>query len=338
MITPDEFDTLVRDTLRDVDARMQQHSAGTADRLIANAREGGHTVVAFRRRTNWTAPLLAAAAVIAVVIAAVLVSNGSNGGPVSPATQLPTTNAPSPNSSAPTSSAPTDVTPSPSVAGFKPYDVSYRDPQHGWALGDDRCPTGGKSNCAAILRTTDGGSTWHRIGVPPGLTSTRDSASCGDNGTITGPCVDSIVFATQQIGYLWSYHAFYLTTDGGAHWTNVGTQHVTNVVVIGRTALLMATRAGCSAGCSFGVFAARIGTTSWNKVIPYSVGGAGPWSLAGQSGVAYVLKQFPSERQALYRSTDGTNWTRVTTPWPCGNKAIDTIAVKFDGSLSVTCQ
>ncbi len=336
MITPDEFDTLVRDTLRDVDARMQQRSAGTADRLIANAREGSHTVVAFRRRANWVAPLLAAAAVVAVVIAAVLVSNRSHGGPVQPATNIPT--APQPTSSAPTSSAPTDVTPSPTVAGFRPYDVSYRDPEHGWALGDGRCPTGAKSDCAAILRTTDGGSTWHRIGVPPGLTSTRDSSSCGNNGTVTGPCVDSIVFATQKIGYLWSYHAFYLTTDGGAHWTNVGTQRVMELVVIGRTAVLMSTQAACSAGCSFGVFAARIGTTAWKQVIPYSAEGGGDWQLAGKSGVGYVLKQFQSGRQALYRSTDGTHWTRVTTRSPCGKHAIDTIAVNFDGSLAVTCQ
>ena len=222
MITPDEFDTIVRDTLRDVDTRMRP-DAGTADRLIANAREGGHTVVAFRRRANWTAPLLAAAAVVAVVVAAVLLSNRSDSGPTQPGTRLPS--APHPTASkptsAPTSSVPTDVTPAPTIAGFKPADVFYRDRQHGWAIGDGRCPTGTKTNCATLLRTTDGGSTWHRVKVPAGLVSTRDFGSCGDNGTIHGPCVDQVVFATQTIGYLWSYHAFYLTTDSGAHWTTI---------------------------------------------------------------------------------------------------------------------
>jgi hypothetical protein len=331
MITPDEFDTMVRDTLRDVDAHTQLDTSAP-DRLIANARQGVTTVVAFRRPTRWIAPLIAAAAVVLVALAVVLIDNRGGADRTPPVTEVPR----------PTPTTSIESTPAPSVQGFRTTDTSYLDATHGWALGDGRCPTGSKTACASILRTTDGGLSWQPVGVPAGLVSTRDSASCGTNGTSSGPCVDRIVFATQGIGYLWSYRGFYMTTDGGVHWTNLADQHVTQLVVVDGTAVRMSTRHGCSSGCSFGVFAAPIGTTQWKNVIPYSPGGTLPWDLAGGSGVAYVLEQFASQPltpdgQALYRSTDGTHWARVTTSWPCGKKGIDTINVDLAGLLSATC-
>jgi hypothetical protein len=333
MITPAEFDTLVRDTLRDVDAHTRQDGTA-ADRIIANAREGTDRVVPFRRRTGWIAPLIAAAAVAAVAVAVAWANHGGGGAPVSPATQIPSTSVPS--TSLPTTSAPTVPTPKPSVQNFTTTSLSYLDAQHGWALGDGRCPTSPKTDCATILRTVDGGATWQPVGVPAGLVSTTDSASCGTNGTSSGPCVDGIVFASQKIGYLWSYRGSYMTTDGGARWTNLAIQQITQIVVVGQTALRLTTLRQCSAGCQYGVFAAPVGTTKWKTVIPNSQGHSGGWQLAGNSGAAYVLEDSPAG-QALYRSTDGTHWTRVTTTWPCGNKAIDTIHVDLAGSLLVTC-
>ena len=354
MITPDEFDTLVRDTLRAVDADTQP-DAHVADRLIANAREGVVKVVPLRRRATWVAPLIAAAAVVVVALALVLVNNRGGHHAVQPATQVPTTSAPNPSrpnstapttsgpttsaptTSAPTSTAPTTTAPSPSpkIAGFRTADVSYLDAQHGWALGDGRCPTGTRSNCPTIQRTTDGGRTWHAVGVPAGLVSTRNYGSCGDNGTITGPCVDQILFATAKIGYLWSYRTMYLTTDGGTQWTDLDTQRVAEVVAVGNTAVRMTTLQPCSDGCQYGVFAAPLGTTNWTNVIPYAKAGGGDWQLAGSSRVAYLLEQ--DSNQVLYRSTDGRHWTRVVGNGPCGNKQIDTMKVDFSGTLTATC-
>ena len=355
MTTPNEFDTLVRDTLRAVDAATTQ-DGDTADRLIANAREGATKVVPLRQRQPrpaWIAPLIAAAVVVAVALAVVLATNRRTGGPQRPAnSQPPTSNAtttgpstPTPSTSAPTSApstAPTTAEPAPKVAGFTTSDVSYLDAKRGWALGDGRCATGARSTCATILRTQDGGKTWHRIGVPAGLTSTRDSASCGNNGTIVGPCVDEIVFATQKVGYLWSFRDLYLTKDGGSHWSDLGVQRVTEVVVVGDRAIRLTARAACSEGCSYGVFAAPLGTNNWTQVIAYTPEGGGDAQLVSSRNVAYVLEQLPSQTfsaqsQRLYRSTDGTRWTRVTAPWPCGTKAIDGIGVTADGALTTTC-
>lgn len=348
MSTPSEFESLVRDTLLAADAATQP-DVNTADRLIANAREGVTKVVPLRRRPTWVAPLVAAAAVVAVALALVLVNNRGSSRPVQPGTQsaAPSPSATgSPTSPAPTTTPPTATAttalPKPSLGDLKTNDVSYLDARHGWALGDARCPTGTKSNCATMLRTVDGGHTWHRVGLPAGVVSTRDEGSCGDNGTAQGPCVDQVVFATTKIGYVWSYRMGYLTTDGGRHWTDLNTPLIHDIVIVGQAAVRLTTRAACSAGCSFGVFAAPTGTKSWTKVIPYSKGNSLPWELAAGGRVGYVLEQFPSEMitpqsQALYRSTDGTHWTKVTTTSPCGKKAIGTIKVDLGGSLSATC-
>jgi photosystem II stability/assembly factor-like uncharacterized protein len=218
--------------------------------------------------------------------------------------------------------------------------VSYLDAKHGWALGDARCPTGTRTNCATLLRTVNGGQSWHRIGVPAGLVSTRDYGSCGNNGTIKGNCVDELVFATAKIGYLWSYRKMYLTTDGGKQWTDLGTERVTQVVVVGNRAVRMTTLAPCSDGCQFGVFSAPIGTTNWTKVIDYSQGGTGDWQLAGGGGVGYLLKDVGGSNttiQRIFRSTDGTHWNRVTTGLPCSKNEIDTITVTVSGALTATC-
>ena len=76
MITPEDFEILVQDTMHGVDAQTHP-DAGLAERLIANAREDTTTVVAFRKRRSWIAPLLAAAAVVALATTLVLATSRS---------------------------------------------------------------------------------------------------------------------------------------------------------------------------------------------------------------------------------------------------------------------
>jgi hypothetical protein len=103
MITPEDFETLVRDTMHDVD--VQTHpDAGLAERLITNARHSTTTVVAFTKRRSWSAPLLAAAAVVAVAVTLALAAHG-NRTHTPPANQVPSPNGPT--HSVPTSSVAT---------------------------------------------------------------------------------------------------------------------------------------------------------------------------------------------------------------------------------------
>jgi hypothetical protein len=67
MITPEDFETLVRDTMHEVDDQTHPDAA-MPERLIANARQGTTTVVPFGKRRSWISPLIAAAAVVALRI------------------------------------------------------------------------------------------------------------------------------------------------------------------------------------------------------------------------------------------------------------------------------
>ena len=89
MITPEDFDTVVRDTLHAVDGQMHP-DAGMPARLVSNARSETTTVVPFGRRHSWIAPLTAAAAVVAVVATITVATTRSHRHTTPPATQLPT--------------------------------------------------------------------------------------------------------------------------------------------------------------------------------------------------------------------------------------------------------
>lgn len=99
MITPEDFETLVRDTMYEVDGQTHP-DADMPDRLIVNARLGTTTVVPFGRRRSWISPLIAAAAVVALA-ATIALATSSKGHTHTP----PGTQAPSPHNS--TSNAPT---------------------------------------------------------------------------------------------------------------------------------------------------------------------------------------------------------------------------------------
>lgn len=88
MITPQDFETLVRDTMHEVDA--QTHTdAEMPERLIANARHGSTVVVPIGKRRTWIAPLFAAAAVVAVAATIAVATSSSGHTHTSPGTQPP---------------------------------------------------------------------------------------------------------------------------------------------------------------------------------------------------------------------------------------------------------
>ncbi len=343
---------------------------GLTERLIAGATVATRDQhrVPFTTPRRWLPPLLAAAAVIIVVAggAAVLTAVRSE-------RHAPPAVVPSPSHSPITTPAPTPSTPSPAAthrathsaaapgavgpvgsavpAGFTVVNAQFVDPKLGWALGNGRCSAG---LCATLLRTKDGGQHWVAVPAPPGLTPVDDAGvhsqtggSCGDNGTIFGPCVDKVAFVDALHGYLWSFHSMFMTTDGGATWV---TQHLgsanlgaIDLVFAGGHVLALTVVQECSAGCSGQLQRSIIGSSSWQPVSP---GGLPPSlfasKLSAAGGAPYFLSapiKIAAGPTHLYRSTDGgASWSAVQTG-PCGDPSAGALAYPApDGSVILACR
>jgi photosystem II stability/assembly factor-like uncharacterized protein len=346
---PNDFDATMRRTFEEVSAASKP-APDLAHRLVANARAGKRAVLnlgARRRTARWTLPLLAAAAVIVLAVGGAVATNLLTDRHHAPAQQS--------KSVAPTT--PTPTLQPPALPHFHAYyQVSFTDPQHGWALGDAQCATGARTDCAALLATTDGGQSWHAIGLPKGITSVFDSASCGDNGTIQGPCVDSVRFANESDGYVWSLHELYMTTDGGKSWSLVAKPSrsrpwpgAASVVVAGGSVVRLVPLVQCSVPCPGALETSRLGSGDWNTTSPPgAVIAFNNSALTVHDGDVYVFAGSTVDKPSagILRSTDGGHtWHRIAHD-VCGVAAhnadddpfrADEGVVADDGALAATC-
>lgn len=357
---PDEFDTVLHRALTDVGGAVHP-DPGLADQLLANARSGRPVVASLatrRKAARWVLPLLAAASIVALSIGIAVVAGGRHHTPplrqsTAPGpTGAPTTAAPT--TGAPTTGVPTSAAPKPTaLPHFRAGSVYFSDARHGWALGDARCGTGARTNCAALLATSDGGSSWRPLAVPKGLVSTLDPASCGTNGTVAGPCVDAVVFANPSDGYLWSLHELYWTTDGGRSWSRY-VDHArqwtgaSRLVVTDRAVVRIAPIAPCSAACPGVVETAPIGTTQWRSSMPTTRQvGLYTSNLAVADSKVYLFAGGTDANTGpgIYRSGDGArSWTLLARD-ACGASkdpqqdpfSGDGSTAADDGALVVTC-
>jgi hypothetical protein len=180
-----------------------------------------------------------------LLVAAVLVSCSS--------AAAVATHSPSPTSTATTApvSTPTPMltpaptlTPTPSPAapsGFRPLSLTFVSATDGWVLGTGACA----DSCVWIYHTTNGGASWTRSAAPP---ATFPSTGCYD---ATGPCVDTLRFATPELGFAFgiNWGAVYRTDDGGTTWTLMPVTDVSAIALVGDDALrLQAADGGCSTG------------------------------------------------------------------------------------------
>jgi photosystem II stability/assembly factor-like uncharacterized protein len=308
---PDEFDAMLRDAFTDV-SDATRPDPGLADLLIANAREGRPAITSLATRRDakrWVLPLLAVASIAAVVVGIVAASKmAANDHHAPPGHSSPNPNPPKPKPGA--------------LPHFRAADVSFSDAQHGWALGDAACSSGKRTNCPALLATTDGGSSWHAMAVPKHLVSTFNSSSCGTNGTLTGRCVNSVLFATASDGYLWSLHEIYSTTDGGRSWARyVDPAHdwdgASQLVIDGDSVLRIAPLQQCSSGCPGAVETAPVGTTQWQVVHPTTqeVGlYSSKLAVAGSDVYLFAGLTYDNTSAGIFRSSDGgRSWTHLTS-------------------------
>ncbi|HLY33573.1 MAG TPA: hypothetical protein VKQ07_03505 [Jatrophihabitantaceae bacterium] len=210
----------------------------------------------------------------------------------------------------------------------------------GWAWGSAKClePTLGQGGlCPAMVHTSDDGANWTSMAGPPANVSLL---TCDD------PCVQSIRFATDRIGYAFSSTALFMTRDGGATWQRlpggaVALETLDNNVIRVNTP--------CFPGCPLTVQTAQLGSTTWTtRTLPGSIPGMDSGvSLVRVSGAAYLaVYGHPaggagSATSALFISTDdGMSWTNHGEPCPqtgggaAGNE-VDTTAIAAGGGWLV---
>lgn len=157
-----------------------------------------------------------------------------------------------PSSSAPSTSAPTGPAGGPVPTGFSPDSFTAISDARYWVLGTAPCAAG---RCPALVRTTDGGSSFLAIPAPP-LTP-------GASGQPT------LRFADSLDGYAFVEHgpssAFYSTHDGGSSWHAQALGDVLALAIgAGQVAVVTAQCGG--SGCSaFALQRSHVASDSWSS-------------------------------------------------------------------------
>jgi photosystem II stability/assembly factor-like uncharacterized protein len=305
-----------------------------------------------RQWRTWTLPLIAAGSVAAVAAALVGVTqfrhSADHKPPAVPISSIapaptPSATAPAPRTTEPnpppaTHAAPKEVT----LTHFSAIDVTFVGAETGWALGTADCLNGSHGPCAAMVRTTDGGGTWHGMKPPP---ANVPLLVCDD------PCIQHVRFATDQIGYAFGPSALFMTTDGGVNWQRLpGGADALETLDGNVIRVVDQVGGGCVPGCDYNVQIAPIGSATWHNVdLP------GTYDRGSTTGVALVrtgprafIEVFghvsgggSDATSLLYTSTnDGVNWTRHDEPCPQNSGyEVDSTAITAaaDGSVAVLC-
>lgn len=99
-------------------------------------------------------------------------------------------------------------------SGFQPGSVTFVSSAEGFVLGRNPSCTGG--DCAALVRTTNTGSSWVGLNTPavPYVTPFISSSTTSRTG------VSEVRFASPLIGWIFG-PALYVTRDGGSSWQSV---------------------------------------------------------------------------------------------------------------------
>lgn len=244
---------------------------------------------------------------VALAIAALTVSGCGSGGPA------PTTTKGSAASTAPTAStastAPSTSTTvtgppgGPVPAGFRPQSVTFVSATRGWVLGTAPCAT---APCTSVVRTTDGGHTWHGIPAPA-----EELSAYGNPGQ---PGLVGIRFADGSNGWAWG-DKIWATRDGGARWSASASQPagvVTALEPTGGYVYVLTTAASSSPSAT--LFRAPVAGGPWTTVETISDAGPSP-RLVVHGARLWVLTSGATSN--LLRSPDGgSTWVHAASPCP----------------------
>ncbi|MDT4891971.1 MAG: Photosynthesis system assembly factor [Pseudonocardiales bacterium] len=352
-MTDPNLETRLRETLRAQARRAPQPEDTVREVLLTVAAHRPHRL---SRWHTWTVPLVAAGAVAAVAAALVGIQHvrtaanrvGPAGPPPSVSVSIPSGPAQSPSTSAASVVAPapgvTSGAPSPVSVGLRHFsvtDLSFVG-SDGWAWGSADCTSGAGQggHCAAMVRTTDGGATWHSVPGPPANVALL---SCDD------PCVRSIRFASPSVGYAFGPSALFMTTDSGRTWQR---QKGGADALESLDGNVIRISSACLPGCPPLVQTSSIGSATWAaRALPPGAPGFGV-SLVRTGSAAYLLAMGHTSGGAqnatsvLFSSADdGGHWSARGEPCPQGpaggtaNGEQDSVAVAaaVDGSVAVLC-
>jgi photosystem II stability/assembly factor-like uncharacterized protein len=187
-----------------------------------------------------------------------------------------------------------------------------------WMLGTARCLTG-SGTCSAILRTTDGGSSFAGIPSPP----------------VSASDVSQLRFASPLDGYAFSPE-LWQTANGGANWTNVPIPgQVTELEAADGEAYVLVTGAGSSNSTSNELLAAPVGSQLWRLVpTPTPLGYGAQFALSGPN--LYVLGG-NGDLALLYSADQGVQFSQRVDPCTAGLGGSVTVAADGTSTLWAAC-
>jgi photosystem II stability/assembly factor-like uncharacterized protein len=243
---PDQDDRLSTD-LQDYYRRMAQQPAPDVTGRVMLSTDAH--AARWRRFAAIGGGALAAGAVVAVVVLALANHHSPTGvAPAHSSTPLPTTTpatAPTPPATNPLMLA------GPVAQGFVPTDVTAVSASQWWVLGYNG-PSCSAASCTRILHTTDGGSTFISIPVPPiapahaGQQAPRLRFADAANG-----------WAVSADAAVWATH------DGGAHWLqDSGAGSVTDIEASSGSVYAIA----CASGTSCTLERSPAGQGNWSNL------------------------------------------------------------------------
>ncbi len=269
-----------------VDDRLRDALHRRADAVVPSqpewSRVAGRFVPPARRRRR--AGVTSVVGAVVVVVAAVLVSTrGGSDRPQEVRTAgTPATTVPESPSARPAPALAPSSGPVP--AGFQPVSVTWVSTRQGWVLGTAPCAD---RRCPALIRTTDGGSSWAGIPAPP----------AGVDG-ITG-----VRFADERNGWIYGINAIgvWATHDGGATWRHLDTPPgEVSSLEAGAGRVWAVARSTASY-----VYTSTVGTDDWRSAGSEPMFGTGvvlqgPIAyIAGADGVLLAISPAGLERRGL---------------------------------------
>jgi hypothetical protein len=199
-------------------------------------------------------------------------------------------------------------------ADFQPSSFTAVSLDAWWMLGTARCLTG-TGSCGAIVRTTDGGSSFVGIPSPP----------------VSASAVTQLRFASALDGYAFDPE-LWATTNGGRGWTKVATPgDVTELEAAAGEGYALTCAPGSARCLSMELLRAQVGSSDWQKVsTPVSLGYHSQFALNGPN--LYVLPG--ADHQVLMYSADkaASFSTRVD---PCTAGLYCSITAAADGTSTL---